>query len=189
MSEKLPQPHGESLPKLDTKEVSQKHLDALRERAKAEQDKHQDETAVESLKRDVEQLAISKESYDHTEGANDNAPTATYVSSQLKAMGRQRTLNNVRRQMNAPSRWVSQVIHQPVIEKISDAAAPTLARPSGLLGGGFFALLGTSVLLYITRHYGYRYNYLVFIALFVGGFFAGLLLELLIKLLVRRRQS
>jgi hypothetical protein len=183
-------PKHEQLPSLeDTSEAAKEHLNALRQRAEAESEAHADEEVLEAIKKDIEQAAVSKEDYKHSEAGNggENTPTQTYVSRELKQMGFRRTLTNARLHMNAPQRLMSKAIHQPAVEKISEAAAPTIARPSGLIGGGLAALLGNSILLYITKHYGYRYNYFVFIALFIGGFAAGMLIELLVRMLARRR--
>ena len=183
-------PKHEKLPHLEaSSEAAKAHLDALKQRAEAESEHRNDEEVLESIKKDVEQAAVSKEDYKHTEAGNggENTPTQTYVSRELKQMGFRRTLTNARMRMNAPQRLVSKAIHQPVVEKVSEVAGPTIARPSGLIGGGLAALLGNGVLLYITKHYGYRYNYYVFIALFIGGFAAGMLIELLVRMMARRR--
>ena len=89
--------------------------------------------------------------------------------------------------MGAPSKALSKVIHQPVIERVSEVAGATVARPSGILGGGLFAVLGSAILLYVTKHYGYHYNYLIFGMLFVGGFAAGMIVELVLRTVIRKK--
>jgi hypothetical protein len=51
-----------------------------------------------------------------------------------------------------------------------------------MMGGAIFAFIGTSILLWATKHYGYEYNYLLIILLFVGGAIIGLLGETLLNL-------
>src|SRR3712207_7384139 len=63
----------------------------------------------------------------------------------------------------------------------------TLFPYTTLFRSGLCALVGTSAYLFIARHYGFEYNYLVWLLLFVGGFALGLLLELLVALATRRR--
>ncbi len=104
------------------------------------------------------------------------------VNQELKAITLNRELRNIRRKLPAPQRALSSLIHQPVIRAVSEAAGKTISRPSGLLGGGLVAFLGTSGYLYLTKSNGFDYNYLVFLALFVGGFVIGLGLELLVHL-------
>ena len=192
MSEQLSYaPKHEKMPSIENNGAAQEHLKALKERAEEDSEAHADEDILKSIKDDVENKAVSKEDFKNSEssGSSENTPAATYVSRELKQMGFRRSLTNARLHMRAPSRAFSKAIHQPVVEKISDLAAPTIARPSGILGGGIFALLGSGILLYITKHYGYRYNYLVFIVLFIGGFIAGMIVELIIRAALRHKHA
>jgi len=103
-------------------------------------------------------------------------------------MAYKRTLNRVRQQMSAPDRLVSRIIHQSTVSTVSEAASKTIGRSSGLLGGGFLSLVGTSVYYYITKHYGYEYNYLIFLLLLAGGFIAGWMVEALWYLFKSRKK-
>lgn len=109
------------------------------------------------------------------------------VTHELKKITRERELRNLQRREAAPVRTFSKLVHQPVVRVLSEAASTTISRPSGLLGGGIVALIGTTAYLYLARHVGFTYNYLIFLLLFVGGFALGLLLEATLWL-VRSRQ-
>jgi len=76
-----------------------------------------------------------------------------------------------------------------VVRITSEAASKTISRPSGLLGGGLMAFAGSLVYLYLAKHIGFRYNYLLFTLLFVGGFAVGLCLEVIIWLVSRQRKA
>ena len=84
---------------------------------------------------------------------------------------------------------MSRVIHQPVVRVTSEAIGKTVSRPSGLLGGGLVALMGTSIYLYLANHLGFKYNYGVFLCLFVVGFGLGLVLELAVYLATASRRK
>lgn len=99
-----------------------------------------------------------------------------------------RELSRVQRQLPARDRTLSRVIHQPVVRAVSEAAAGTISRPSGLLGGGIVAFIGSAAYLYFTHHVGVPYNYVVFSLLFVGGFAFGLVLELIVWTLTASRR-
>ena len=187
MSEQLHAPQHESLPVHDNKEAGQKNLEKLREQAEADAEKHGN-TDLAAIEKAAKDQAPSKEDFNTSESSADTAPSATYASAELKAMAKRRILKETRRQMSAPSRALSKVVHQPVVEKASEIGA-SVARPSGVLGGGIFALVGSSLLLYITKHNGYRYNYLMFILLFVGGFILGMIVELLLHMLIRHKKA
>ena len=83
---------------------------------------------------------------------------------------------------------MSRIIHQPAIDAASEATAKTIARPSGILGGGICAFAGSLFFLYFAKHDGFHYNYLLFLVFFIGGFAIGLLFEVLVWALYARRQ-
>ena len=114
--------------------------------------------------------------------------TPSYINRELKQITLQRELQQIRRKLPAPQRLLSRIIHQPVVRTVSQVAGQTVSRPSGLLGGSLVAFLGTSGYLYLARHIGFTYNYLVFLVLLAAGFVLGLGLEFLVYLATRSRQ-
>ncbi len=111
-----------------------------------------------------------------------------HINRELKRITLQRELQSVRRKLPAAQRLLSKVIHQPAIRAVSETAGKTVSRPSGLLGGGLVAFLGTSAYLYLAKHLGFEYEYSVFLVLFVGGFVVGLVLELLVHAATVKRR-
>jgi hypothetical protein len=109
------------------------------------------------------------------------APQQT-INRELKSITLRRELNGLQRKESMPERTLSKVIHQPVVRKVSEVASGTVSRPSGILGGGVLAFIGTSSYLYLAKHMGFEYNFGVFILLFVGGFVLGLVLEMIVHL-------
>lgn len=157
---------------------------------KAEQ---QAETAAEAerplneIRHEVAEQAHSKNEITPAKGDQTETSASTFVTRNLKVQARTRLLKQVRQQLPAPERALSRVIHQPVVDTLSELGGKTIARPSGLLSGGICAFLGSSIFLYIAKHDGYHYNFLLWAMLFVGGFVLGLLLEAVISLAVRLR--
>ncbi|MEO7364059.1 MAG: hypothetical protein ABIV43_00955 [Candidatus Saccharimonadales bacterium] len=115
-------------------------------------------------------------------------PASSLITPELKQATKQRQLAQVQRRLPTRSRALSRVIHQPAVRIVSEAAAATVSRPSGLLGGGLLALVGSIGYLYLTKHIGMTYNYFIFTLLFVGGFVLGLLIELLVWSLTASRR-
>lgn len=113
-------------------------------------------------------------------------PHHDVASKQVKKLTYQRTLKRTQNRLRLPDRTLSRFIHQPAIEKVSELASKTIARPSGLLGGSILAFLGTLSVLLLSRKYGYEFNYLVFFMMFVGGFAVGALAELTAKAFSRK---
>ena len=105
------------------------------------------------------------------------------ISKDLKAKALKDLLRQTRRHLHPASRQFSKIIHTSAVEKVSDVAGGTVARPSGLLGAGLFALLGGLGLLFVTNHYGYEYRFSAFLFLLAMGFILGLITELIYRLL------
>lgn len=110
-----------------------------------------------------------------------------FASHELKEMAYSRLIARAQRHLTPYNRSWSRLIHQPVVEAVSDTAARTVARPSGIIGGGFIGLIGTTAYYLIARHYGYSYNFLVFIAFISVGFVIGWIVELLWRLIRHKK--
>jgi hypothetical protein len=141
-------------------------------------------TIEEARKKALEHAKSSSETTSLAERAPDKASPA-FVNHDLKVIARNRLLKQVRENLPKNQRVFSHIIHHPVVDNISELTGKTIGRPSGLLAGGICALLGSSTFLYIAKHYGYRYNFLLWVIFFVGGFIVGLILEAVVALFRR----
>lgn len=166
------------------------HSEALknkyeRELTKAEKE-HGSNEELEKIREKIEHQAPLKQEKSHSEKENHAHSHPVIINKQLKDMAFSRSMTRTRKKLSRSSRAFSKVIHNSTIDKSSEFVGKTVARPSGMLTGAFLAFIGTSALLWITRHYGYTYNYLVVIILFVGGMLLGLGLEGLYKTLRKK---
>jgi hypothetical protein len=182
MSEKYPGSHHEHLP--STESVNEHH----HEHEARHHEHHKAEKApdVEKARLKVEQAEKQAEKHHkievHDTSDRLHEPRQHYVNRELKEMAYTRVLNRTRKQLPAPARAFSKVIHQPVVNAVSEGLGKSVGRPSGIFGGGLIALIGTAAYYYLTKHYGYTYNYFVFVMLLVLGFLAGWCGELAWKL-------
>lgn len=143
--------------------------------------------AVDDIREAIDTHAVSSENYG-LESQNKETPAQFYgVQHELKTQAYNRGLNNIRQQLPLASRTFSKVVHQPVVDATSNVVAATIGRPVALLLGASTALIGAVILIYASKHYGFRYNYLLVFLLFLVGFTIGLVFEL-IKWLSTRRQ-
>lgn len=144
---------------------------------------------LESARKAVQELAPARErlALPVDDKPADNRPL--YIDRTVKALQLKQSLQQVRSQLPLVSRTMSKIIHQPLVKVTSEVSAKTVTRPSGLLGGGLVAFVGSLTYLYLASHIGFRYNYLVFILFFGSGFAIGLVLELLFRLSRSRRQQ
>ncbi len=180
MSEKLRSNESQSD---HEKLVSQEHqAEVIRhkqEQARQAQEKA-DNNNVETLRRRIAEEAPEKSSIKLQNQEKDDG--AAYGSHHLlKKASYKQTMAAVRHRLPRRLRSFSKLVHNPAVEAVSNASAKTVARPSGLLGGGIGAFAGSAFLLYVSKAYGFSsYNYGLFLMLFAGGFVAGLAIELLV---------
>ncbi len=184
MSEKIeharsPEHKSESV---DALAEAQRNLDRIHKEAGKE--RHHGAN-IEQLQTKAEKQAFSREKI--TVGEKETTPSPVGVQRELKTTAYKQTIRRIQTKLRGSDKVLSHVMHQPVVEKLSNFGANTIARPSGILGGGVIALLGSSILLYLTKYYGFEYNLTVFFILFIVGFTAGIILESLVKLMRRKR--
>jgi hypothetical protein len=141
---------------------------------------------IEAIRQSIEQRSKSKEELiqeSELGQTEEQASGPAFVDRQLKEIAYKRLLTRARRHMSSYDRLMSCIIHQPAIDKISEVTSHTIGRPSGILGGGLTAFLGTSAYYFITKHYGYSYSFSVFLILLGAGFLAGWLVEFIWRML------
>jgi hypothetical protein len=157
----------------------------FQEQARRSQEQHRQraETAeannepLEAIRERVEKAEAQTER--HRQNSHDKAKNKSggLLAGTSKKLAYQRTIKLTQKRLSKPQRSFSKVVHQPMVEALSNAAEVTVARPSGLFMGGLLSVVSSLVVLYICRHYGYEYNFMVSLATFVGGFLIGVLIE------------
>lgn len=191
MREHLPaQEKHEALPSPEQHELLAAKASAAEKAANAEAktlSPQEARTAIVEAQLDAEPLSPQEK----LRQANETPQPTTHmhVDGDLENITHNRLIRQIQRKHNLPVRAFSKVVHQPVVRAVSEGASKTVSRPSGLLGGGLVALLGTSAYLYLSRHIGFEYNYGVFLVLFAGGFAFGLFLEFLVHLATASRRK
>lgn len=149
------------------------------------------EDQIDSIRRTIEDAAspAAKVEQAALRGTTSGSSTPSYTNKELKVAALNRTLKHLQHELPPVQRLLSKTIHQPAIRRVSAATGQTVGRPSGLLGGGLCAFLGSLIYLYLAKHIGFSYNYLLFFVLFLGGFVVGVILELLLSLAIRSGRS
>lgn len=135
-------------------------------------------------KHELEQLAkhVAKRSHETPiEESEKPVKTQFGIQRDLKLQAYKQTLQKIRPRLSPAGRTFSKVIHQPTVEAISEVGSKTIARPSGVLGGGFMALVGGSAVLFISKYFGFEYNFFVYLLFLIIGFFGGIFMELIIS--------
>jgi len=156
------------------------------EKASHEQQKNIEK--LESIRRSIEEKAETSEATEHKLETPEEKQHH-FVGASVKEHNLQRSLTSIRRSLSGPEKQFSKVIHNPAVDQISEIGGKTIARPSGLLFAGIFALIANISVIVICRYFGYEYNYFIGIAAFVIGFVVGLIVELLLKARPRKNHQ
>lgn len=143
---------------------------------------------IEKIKELAKTEALESHKVKTEEHAKNEADSMVGVQHSLKATAYARTLARVQQKLPKSSRIFSKFAHNPTVEKLSAVGAQTVARPSGILGGSICAFLGSVIVLYYSKHYGFEYSYTLLFVLFMGGFLVGAAIELSAWLLYGRKQ-
>lgn len=181
----------EAKPEISSKtpEFQEQQIDQIEAKTKqtAELNQARQEAAKEAIS--VEQAKAVENLNTSSEQTDEDNANRHPVSSSLKKITFRKEIKHIRRNLSKADRIGSKIIHQPVIKSVSEVSAKTITRPSGLLGGGIMAFLGTSAYLYLTKHIGLKYNYSIFLFLLVAGFIVGLIIEALVRLVRGKRTA
>jgi hypothetical protein len=176
MSEHLPHPrHPESSKPIERGPEEKFRVAVEHDRSAVRHEKSQ---PLEMLQKNVEAQARSSAEMSQPNVEKNAEPTSTYINRELKDLAYRRTMSRVRSRLSQTEKIFSRVVHAPVIDEVSELASNTIARPSGILGGSIAALIGSTFVLYLAKHYGFAYNFLLFGLLFSGGFVFGILVEI-----------
>lgn len=132
----------------------------------------------------VERQAKSSQELTNLDRSTEHKQPATPPPTrELQDMAKDRLLRTIRRQLPGPERVLSKFVHARPVEVLSSAGEKTVARPYGLLGGGLAAFLGSALTFYMAKHYGFRYNLLLFFTFFIAGYIVATVIEVIVRAL------
>lgn len=132
---------------------------------------------LESARRDTE-AAFSRES--GKESRSGGEPTASGVGHATKRQRKDSyatTMKQIQSEMNSSSRTFSKFIHNPSVEKLSDAVGASVARPNAVLAGSMAATFLTLFVFLVAKQYGYRLSGFETIGTFFVGWLLGLIYD------------
>lgn len=181
-------------PDLEQKEIEAPEEQDLLEAAPGQGGEQPAQTEAEGLEQMAraarDAVEMHHQNYEETPNSTPEIKTAEAQypdTKQIKNTAYSKLIATARQQLKPSEQILSKVIHQPLIEKISDISANTVARPSGIIGGSSGALIGSLIVLFNAKRYGFYYNFLIFVYLLAAGFLAGLLVELVLNFLRKHR--
>lgn len=151
------------------------------ERSAAEKLKERAERAVEQQHEGIDEAhreALEQAETSQTvETEKPSAPeTPRQITKDDRTASYQKTMKKMQSELPPASRAFSKVIHNPAVEKASEAIGNTVARPNLIIAGALGAI--ASVIVYfVARHYGYVLSGSETIILFGCGWVIGAIIE------------
>jgi hypothetical protein len=88
-------------------------------------------------------------------------------------------MDTVGRELSAPERIFSKVIHNKTVETVSDTVGSTVARPNAILSGSVCAFLLVATVYILARYQGYGLSGFETIAAFILGWIIGIVIDFL----------
>ncbi|MCU0667083.1 MAG: hypothetical protein MUF85_00485 [Patescibacteria group bacterium] len=113
-----------------------------------------------------------------------------YLTKTIKKQVYHQTVKDIQTHLSSRERMFSRLIHNDTVENISELASKTIARPSGILGGGIFMVIGGLIVLFIAKKIGFEIPYSLFLFLYIIGFVVFVIFDILyspLKSLVKKR--
>jgi hypothetical protein len=188
MSEKFTPRGNEKLSSAESQDVKEqlgKIAERLRENAEKESTSNERKTASVEARKSAEKLAVSGK--EQAPGSSEKQRQKSSAHRHEKKQTYKATIRRVEAKLPAYQRSFSKVINNDTVDKVSNVAGRTVARPSGILGAGIFAFIGMAIVTYVANKQGFRVNSgAVFMSLLLIGWLAGISLEGLTRLLRKR---
>jgi hypothetical protein len=146
---------------------------------KAESSKESPGEQIEKAREKAIESAISVEAGgSEKDSKRPRAPSQIKRKSTIdKSTSYKKTLRAVQSELPVGSRIFSKVIHNPVVEKVSDVAGNTVARPNAMLSGAVFAFILTLGVYILAKTLGYRLSGFETIGAFILGWVLGLIYD------------
>lgn len=183
MSEHVKPSSHESAPRLEAHEAQSqlerlgKELESSAEKEKQSVDQDQEK---HDARKSIDKLAISGK--EKAPGNSEKQRQRGHTPRSLKKQTYQATMNRVEAKLPAYQRTFSRIINAEPVDKVSTVAAKTVARPSGILGGGLSAFIGLIAVTYFAQSVGFEVKASTFLILLAAGWLVGLAVEGLYRL-------
>jgi hypothetical protein len=171
------------------REEGDKQRERLRLQENLEQRSKKSPESIEDARREVERAKFEQEPVkverqpSPAELRRERGP----ISKKKRDESFKATMHEVHSQMSAPSRVFSKVIHNKAVEKVSEVAGSTVARPNAMLSGAIFAFILTLAVYLVAKNLGYPLSGFETIAAFAIGWALGVVYDFL-KIMVTGRK-
>ena len=191
-------PHQLGQESITAKELEKRSVEAahnsLKQKEVAQNTHESSPINKEKLQNVIEQEAKTSESYKKQAEANshDTNPHKHYLTHKIKTAVFHQTMDDVRSHLSPSEQRFSKIIHNDTIETLSNLGGKTVARPSGILGGATILVIGSFIVLFFAKRYGFEVPLSLFAALYIVGFILMIIAEYLYRIVLnvsRKKQQ
>jgi hypothetical protein len=173
-----------------TKEAGEKRHEELRGQFEKEKSHENSQEQAEDARHEIDKVTQETEKKVEVAKNRESSP-AERRSGPPRGVERDAsfnaTMDEVYTQMSAPSRAFSKIIHNKTIEKVSDTAASTVARPNAILSGAVFAFVLTLGVYLVAKNLGYPLSGFETIGAFALGWVVGIIYDFLKVMITGRK--
>lgn len=138
---------------------------------------HEREARVENARHEALKQAEAIAGPEHSAAEKESQSPlseSTPTNKRQRETSFKHTMRDVQSQMSTPERTFSKIIHNPVIERASDAIGKTIARPDAIMSGALCAFLAVLSLYLTARYVGFALSGFETIGAFVIGWTLGM---------------
>lgn len=137
------------------------------------------ENIEEKARKEVSEVVLSaeKKSKDSEKIQSSSPKRRGSISKKHKNESYKKTIKQVQKELPLGSRIFSKITHNSFIEKTSDIAGNTIARPNAILSGAMVAFFLTLITYTIAKKYGYPLSGFETIGAFVFGWVIGIIYD------------
>lgn len=182
------QPHSRETAGVEVQQAAEAQAERLKTKHERGGEHADDQVERVSRARHEAKEVFSREAGKEQRGGGEpTARAVRRVTARQKQAGYQKTMKQIRSEMNPAQRSFSKLIHSPLIEKTSDVVGGTVARPNALLAGSLSAFVLVTAVYVLARHYGYPLSGSETITAFIVGWLLGLVYDYLRLVIAGKR--
>ena len=160
---------------------AQKNIEAGLERGAENAKVENGEQALEKAKIEALEQALSVEKGSAEKKKKEPSSPAAQrhgvVSKKAKKDSFKQEMTKIQAELPATQRGFSKLIHNPVVEKTSEALGSTVARPNAILAGAIVAFFAVLAVYLTAKHFGYALSGFETIGAFIVGWVLGILYD------------
>ena len=156
-------------------EIKESAAEKLQEQAEQAAERQRQHEGIDKAHREALEQAKTSQTAETKKPAALEAPRQITKADRTDSY--RKTMEKMQSELPPASRTFSKVIHNPAVEKASEAIGNTVARPNLIIAGAALGAIASVIVYFVARHYGYVLSGSETIILFGCGWVIGAIIE------------